>query len=53
MHPKRIANPKAKRPKVGAAAIDNLIQKAWDQGWWCEKRGTGHVMAYGATSVLA
>jgi hypothetical protein len=31
MHPKRHENPKAKRPSVGAKAIDNLIKKAWEQ----------------------
>lgn len=46
MHPERLANKKAKRPKVKTAAIDNLIAKAWEDGWWCEKRATGHVMAY-------
>jgi len=46
MHPKRTANPSTQRPAVRARAIDMLIEKAWEQGWWCEKRGTGHVMAY-------
>ncbi len=46
MHPKRTAHPSAKRPTVKAKAIDNLIKKAWDAGWWCEKRATGHIMAY-------
>jgi hypothetical protein len=46
MHPERHANLDAKRPKVGAPAIDNLIKKAWEDGWWCKKCGNGHVMAY-------
>ncbi len=46
MHPKRHENPQAKRPSVSAKAIDNLIKKAWEQGWWCEKTAKGHVMAY-------
>jgi hypothetical protein len=46
LHPERTANPKAKRPKVTAKAIDMLIEKAWSQGWWCKKRGNNHVMAY-------
>ena len=46
MHPDRHVTPAPKRPKVTAKAIDNLIVKAWGQGWMCRKRGNGHVMAY-------
>jgi hypothetical protein len=45
-HPERIANPTAKRPKVPSKAINILIDKAWEQGWWCKKSGSKHVMMY-------
>jgi predicted RNA binding protein YcfA (HicA-like mRNA interferase family) len=46
MHPKRAENPGAKRPKVSARAIEILIEKAWEQGWWCVKGKKSHVTAY-------
>lgn len=46
MHPKRLENPDAKRPKVKDKALDGMIAKAWDAGWWCRTAGSGHVMCY-------
>lgn len=46
MHPKRISNPKAKRPKTKHAEIDRLIVLAWKQGWWCERAGNNHIKCY-------
>jgi predicted RNA binding protein YcfA (HicA-like mRNA interferase family) len=46
MHPEREANPHAKRPKVSARAIEIVIEKAWDQGWWCKKGKKSHVKLY-------
>ena len=37
MHPKRLANPTAKRPKASDDETDELIEKAWADGWWCVK----------------
>ncbi len=45
MHPTRIANPKAKRPKVKDKALDGMIEKAWEAGWWC-RPGGGHACCY-------
>jgi hypothetical protein len=42
MHPKRVENPKAKRPKVKDKSLDSLIQAAWDAGWWVEVGGNNH-----------
>jgi len=46
MHPKRLANPQAKRPKVKDKQLDAMIEKAWTAGWWADKRTNGHVMCY-------
>lgn len=46
MHPKRKANPQAKRPTVSARAIEILIEKAWAQGWWATKGRKNHVKLY-------
>lgn len=46
MHPKRIENENAKPPTAGAPAINLLITKAWDAGWWCVKAGSGHIKCY-------
>ena len=45
------ANPDAKRPKTGTPAIDIIIKKAWEAGWWVERRSSGHVMAYSPDGV--
>ncbi len=37
-HPKRIADPLAKRPKHPKKDWDALVKKAWEAHWWCERR---------------
>lgn len=44
MHPKR--RPGQTRPKVKDRQLDALIARAWAQGWYCERTGSGHVMCY-------
>lgn len=46
MHPKRLANPQAKRPKVKHKQLDEMVKTAWSRGWWAIKRPSGHVMCY-------
>jgi len=46
MHPKRVENPQAKRPRVKARELDKMIETAWQRGWWATKRTNGHVMCY-------
>lgn len=46
MHPKRKANPTAKRPKVKDKQLDAMVAKAWAEGWWCRPTGSGHVFCY-------
>ena len=38
LHPKRIENPDATCPRHPKKEWRPLVQKAWDAGWWCEKR---------------
>lgn len=45
-HPKRLASPSAKRPTVKNKDLDAMIAKAWEAGWWAEKRGNNHVLCY-------
>lgn len=37
-HPKRLANKLAKCPKHPKKEWRELVQDAWDAGWWCEWR---------------
>lgn len=46
MHPKRAANPDAKRPTVRNRDMDALIVLAWDASWWCERGGKNHVKCF-------
>jgi hypothetical protein len=46
LHPERVANPQAKRPKAPAKAVDTLVKKAWDQGWWCITAKNSHLKLY-------
>lgn len=46
MHPKRKANPQAKRPKVSDEKLDEMVAKAWSAGWWARKTGKNKVMCY-------
>lgn len=43
LHPKRVEQPAAARPKIRARAIDILIEEAWEAGWWCETTERNHV----------
>lgn len=46
MHPKREANPNAKRPKLTNQDMDALVQLCWEQGWWCERAGNKHIKVW-------
>jgi hypothetical protein len=46
MHPERLRNPQAKRPKVKDRELDAMIAAAWKAGWWCRRTGSGHVFCY-------
>ena len=43
MHPKRLQFREAKRPKVKDKDHDRLVKKAWEAGWWCERKKSGSV----------
>jgi hypothetical protein len=49
VHPKREANPDAKRPKPRDRDMDRLVKMCWTQGWWCERGGTNHIKCYPPT----
>lgn len=34
MHPKRVENAQAKRPKVKDKQLDAMVKTAWSEGWW-------------------
>jgi hypothetical protein len=44
LHPKRTENPKAKRPKVSNRDLDDMIDQAWDAGWWGRAAGSYAMM---------
>jgi hypothetical protein len=46
LHPKRKANPDAKRPKVVDGKMNELIKMAWDAGAHCERGGNNHVKVW-------
>lgn len=46
VHPKREANPDAKRPKLPDKDMDRLVGLCWEQGWWCERAGNKHVKCW-------
>jgi hypothetical protein len=46
MHPKRLDNPNAKRPKAKDKQLDAMVERAWKAGWWCRYAGSGHVVCY-------
>lgn len=54
MHPKRLKNPNAKRPKAKNKDNDKLVKAAWDAGWWCEtaKKGYIHVMSTDLVTMI-
>lgn len=45
-HPKREANPKAKRPKAVDDKMDELVKLAWDAGAYCERAGNNHIKVW-------
>ena len=45
-HPKRIADPNARRPRHSKKDYDALVQAAWDAGWWCETRQSNYIGCY-------
>ncbi len=46
MHPKRTANPAAKRPKATNKDNDAMVEVAWGAGWWCEMGKKGYIKCY-------
>lgn len=46
MHPKRVENPAAVRPKLTTKEMDGLVSAAWSQGAWCVRAGNQHVKIY-------
>ena len=46
MHPKRVRNAQAKRPKATRDDVDLLLQAAWFQGAWIERGGNQHFKVY-------
>jgi hypothetical protein len=60
VHPKRVTNPRAQFVYVGDKRLKKLQKKAWDAGWWPERKkrgimwqapdGAGHVMVHGSDS---
>lgn len=37
-NPRRLANPRAKRPIHPKKEWDALVKQAWKAKWWCERR---------------
>lgn len=37
-HAKRLANPTAKCPRHPQKDWRQLVERAWEAGWWCEQR---------------
>ncbi len=46
MHPKRVAQLNASRPRLKNQELDAMIRAAWDAGWWCEVGKKGHVKCF-------
>lgn len=46
LHPKRIANPTATRPKHPKKEYDAIIKAVWAAGWWCIRRGNNYILCY-------
>jgi hypothetical protein len=45
-HPKRVANPQAKRPEATRDDVNLLLRAAWFQGCWIERAGNKHFKVY-------
>jgi hypothetical protein len=46
VHPKRVANPDAKRPKLPRKDMDKLVRLCWEQDWWCERARNNYVKCW-------
>lgn len=51
MHPKRLANPNAKRPRAKDKERDKLVKAAWDQGAWCVPGKSGYIKIFPPNST--
>ena len=45
-HPRRTEYPRASCPRVKDDQLQDMIEKAWEADWWCEKAENGHVQCY-------
>lgn len=43
MHPERLANPDARRPKHPKKDYDALVKQAWEAGWWCWRDSNNYI----------
>ena len=43
LHPDRIKNPQAARPRAKNKDNDAMVKAAWDAGWWCEMAKKGYI----------
>jgi hypothetical protein len=46
LHPKRVANPNLKRPRVVNKDMAKLVKMAWDAGAHCEASGKNYVKVW-------
>jgi hypothetical protein len=46
IHPKRLANPDAKRPIHSKKDYDAVVKAVWEANWWSETRGSNYIMCY-------
>ena len=46
MHPKRLANPNAKRPIHSKKDYNRLVKAAWAAGWWCVRASNNYIKCY-------
>lgn len=46
LHPKRLENPSASRPKLPRKELDALVRAAWKAGWWCQRSGKNYILCY-------
>lgn len=46
IHPKRLAAPNVRAPKVVDKDLNKMIKAAHDAGWWCEKRPSNYVFCW-------
>jgi hypothetical protein len=46
VHPKRLENPDAKRPKVSNKELDAMVARAWEAGWWARQTKNNYAWCY-------